>query len=145
MSGYSTPIQTNRTHMAEATYRVKANSQAPRNSRLFLEGMRAELGSRFDDVAIVVSELVSNSVRHSRVVSEMVSNSVRHSSDDLTLAVITGEDSLRIEVTDWGPGFSRDAPRGDGMGLNLVEKVASDWGVTLDGICTVWVEISKDL
>ncbi|HEY5891247.1 MAG TPA: ATP-binding protein [Acidimicrobiia bacterium] len=93
--------------------------------------MRAELGARFDDVAIVVSELVSNSVRHSR--------------DDLTLTVITGEDSIRIEVMDWGPGFSRDAPRGDGMGLNIVEKVASDWGVTLDGICTVWVEISRDV
>lgn len=116
--------------MTETTYRVKADKQAPRNARWFLEGMRNELGPRFDDVAIVVSELVSNSVRHS--------------DDDLTLTVITGEDPIRVEVVDWGPGFSRDAPRGDGLGLNIVEKVAADWGVTLDGVCTVWVEIPRE-
>lgn len=113
--------------MTATTYRVKADNLAPRNSRSYLEEMRGELGSRFDDVAIVVSELVSNSVRHSN--------------DDLTLTVITGADSIRVEVMDWGPGFDFDAPRGDGMGLNIVEKIASDWGVTLDGVCTVWVEI----
>jgi hypothetical protein len=46
-------------------------------------------------------------------------------------------------VKDWGQGFNRDAPRGEGMGLNIVEKIASDWGVRLDGLCTVWVEIPK--
>jgi anti-sigma regulatory factor (Ser/Thr protein kinase) len=117
--------------MTETTYRVKANNEAPRNSRSFLDGLRDDLEPRFDDVAIVVSELVTNSVRHSN--------------DDLTVTVVPGPDSIRIEVADWGPGFNRDAPRGDGMGLNIVEKIATDWGVTLDGVCTVWVEIPRQI
>lgn len=115
--------------MADTTYRVKANNQAPRNARSFLNEIRDDLEPRFDDVAIVVSELVTNSVRHSK--------------DDLTFSVFPGPDSIRVEVMDWGPGFNRDAPRGDGMGLSIVEKIASDWGVNLDGVCTVWVEIPR--
>ena len=29
------------------------------------------------------------------------------------------------------------------MGLDIVDKIADRWGVDNNGICTVWVEISK--
>lgn len=115
--------------MTETTYRVEANNRAPRISRSYLREIREELEPRFDDVALVVTELVTNSVRHSR--------------DEITLTVISEPESIRVEVMDWGPGFGRDTPRGDGLGLKIVEKIANDWGVRLDGVCTVWVEIPR--
>ncbi len=115
--------------MTETTYQVKADNHAPRVSRSFLNDIKNDLEPRFDDVVIVVSELVSNAVRHGR--------------DEITLTLVSTGDSIRVEVKDRGQGFNRDAPRGEGMGLNVVEKIASDWGVRLDGLCTVWVEIPK--
>jgi anti-sigma regulatory factor (Ser/Thr protein kinase) len=115
--------------MIETTHRVKADKQAPRTSRSFLNDIKDELEPRFDDVAIVVSVLVSNAVRHGR--------------DEITLRLVSTDDSIRVEVMDWGQGFSRDAPRGDGLGLNIVDRIASDWGVQLDGLCTVWVDIPR--
>jgi len=86
----------------------------------------------YEDAALLVSELVSNSVTHSP--SEWV---------DLTIVV--DREHLRIEVSDQGTAAIRPrTPDGDGngWGMTFVAELADRWGVDRrrDGT-TVWFEI----
>ena len=82
------------------------------------------------------------------LVSELVTNSVRHvvgSTKPVVLAVQIGARAIRVEVHDGGAGFEpgKPEPRGadGGFGLFLVERMASRWGVdTRDGT-RVWFEL----
>ena len=82
------------------------------------------------------------------LVSELVTNSVRHVSGSdapVELAVRIGNRAIRVEVRDGGSGFrpGKPEPRGaeGGFGLYLVERMASRWGVdTRDGT-RVWFEL----
>jgi anti-sigma regulatory factor (Ser/Thr protein kinase) len=94
---------------------------------------------RLDDIALLVSELVTNSVRHGGAGED----------DRLELAALREGERLRVEVTDWGPGFERDTRPSlptdavGGWGLVLVERLADRWGVERDGDATVvWFELS---
>lgn len=104
--------------------------QAPRLTRTHLKTIRQVLEPRFNDIALVVSELVSNSVRHTSV------------EGDVRVSVEVEADKVRLEVTDSGPCFGRDNPRGEGMGLNIVESLSDRWGIVSNGGCTVWAELS---
>jgi anti-sigma regulatory factor (Ser/Thr protein kinase) len=90
-----------------------------------------------DDVRLVVSELVTNSVRHAGLRADDVVG-VR--------AEVMG-DGLRVEVEDAGRAgpVARRPPRPGipgGFGLNIVEKLGVRWGVSLSRGSTVWVELS---
>jgi anti-sigma regulatory factor (Ser/Thr protein kinase) len=89
------------------------------------------------------------------LVTELVTNSVRHTDcDALTLRVAVGKSAVLTEVTDEGPGFDAMAaleaeqaddrdPNG-GWGLFLVERLARDWGVKEDGGSKrVWFELAR--
>lgn len=115
--------------MIEVNLTLETTTEAPRISRQKLLEIRGEVEPRFDDLALVVSELVTNSVRHSG--RETVAISIRK--DD---------NRLRLEVRDPGPGFDPSATEGDGFGLRIVDRVADAWGIEQDGNCTVWVELS---
>lgn len=117
--------------MNEVTLQVEAGVDAPGRSRSHLEPMKATLQPRYDDVMLVVSELVSNSVRHG-------------SSGGIDVKVTAKRGRIRVEVTDDGPGFAADDPRGDGLGLAIVEKLSDRWGMK-DGSqkFTVWAELSS--
>lgn len=117
--------------MREVILQVEANAHAPRVSRSYLTGMQSKLGARYNDVALVLSELVTNSVLHG------------WGTDDVDVLIEAGEDRIRVEVSDAGPCFEKDNPRGDGMGLDIVDRVADQWGVQKDDKCTVWVEIIR--
>lgn len=108
---------------------LDTNEEAPRISRQKLSEIRGEIGPRFDDLALVVSELVSNSVRHSG--HETVSVSIKKIAN-----------LVRLEVRDSGPGFDPDHIDSGGMGLRIVSRIADAWGIDNDGACTVWVEIA---
>src|SRR6185295_1498031 len=87
------------------------------------------------------------------LVTELVSNSVRHaglsSADSITLEVWVEDGLVRGEVTDRGPGFDRPAfdqpPEGiSGRGLYLVDALADQWGCerTIDDEgWVVWFQI----
>jgi anti-sigma regulatory factor (Ser/Thr protein kinase) len=86
-----------------------------------------------EDLRLLVTELVSNSIRHAET------QSVR-------LSVAVSGDIVRVEVTDAGRGFipSPRPPGGDrigGWGLYLVDRLADRWGVARDGLTRVWFEI----
>lgn len=90
--------------------------------------MREDLGRRYDDAALIISELVTNSVRHS-------------GETPISVTVRTQADRVRLEVQDQGPCFDVGEPHGEGLGLMFVQKIADRWGVENGGPCTVWVEL----
>jgi anti-sigma regulatory factor (Ser/Thr protein kinase) len=76
------------------------------------------------DVRLLVSELVTNSVKHAHVSED----------DSITLVVKIDDEVVRVEVRDEGPGFEPPptAPPNDaddGWGLFLVEQLSDEWGV----------------
>ena len=82
------------------------------------------------------------------LVSELVTNSVKYGGDGPVRLVVRYEDSgrLRIEVVDRGGGFrpvARDRPKTEvgGWGLHLVEELTDRWGV-YEGSTHVWFELS---
>ena len=74
---------------------------------------------RVDDVALVVSELVTNAVLHG--------------DGDIMLNVVVADDAVHVEVADAAPALPapRAAPSDadSGRGLFIVDGVATRWGV----------------
>lgn len=118
--------------MREVTLQVESNVNAPAVSRSRISSMRSSLEPRCDDVLLLVSELVTNSVRHAR-------------SCDIDVSVRAMDGQIRVEVSDDGPGFTHDVPRGEGLGLSIVERLADKWGIDPGERFTVWAELSRDL
>jgi anti-sigma regulatory factor (Ser/Thr protein kinase) len=89
------------------------------------------------DLRLMVSELVTNSVRHAGL----------NGTDRISLRVRAGPRRIRIELQDRGRGFARpDSPTSlfqeSGWGLFLVEQLSNRWGVETDPRgTTVWVEV----
>ena len=90
----------------------------------------------YDDVRLLVSELVTNSVRHAQLTPDAT---IR-----VSVALIYG--AVRIEVEDPGDGaiaaVAPDREHGGGFGLYLVEILAERWGSTSDGKTCVWAELA---
>ena len=90
-----------------------------------------------DDVELVATELVANSVRHAGL----------HSADVVRVRATAHDEVLHLEVEDAGRGLPqrrRPDPGGGGLGLNLVDKLAVDWGVKHNGHTTVWADLPFD-
>jgi anti-sigma regulatory factor (Ser/Thr protein kinase) len=84
------------------------------------------------------------------LVTELVTNSVRHTAaDSLTLTVAIGKSVVLTEVADTGPGFDpqhvENCGNDDtGWGLFLVQRLADNWGVRHDGPSKrVWFELRR--
>ena len=90
-----------------------------------------------DDVLLLVTELVTNAVRHAGVGKDR----------SLHVKVRRHERRLRVDVVDPGDGFDLaphgPVPRGTGgFGLLLVERIAESWGVARgEGGTCVWFEL----
>ena len=115
--------------MNEMTLHIESNLEAPSLSRTRLASIKPSLEPRYEDVLLVVSELVSNSVRHT-------------DTDDIDVRVESNDGHVRVEVSDDGPGFTSATPRLDGLGLTIIEKIADSWGMaSSDDRFTVWAEL----
>ena len=82
------------------------------------------------------------------LVTELVSNAVKHAAaDSVAVNVSLEAGAIRAEVTDLGPGFDpadTGVPRENhsGWGLFLVQELAHRWGVTEDQASNrVWFEL----
>jgi serine/threonine-protein kinase RsbW len=90
-----------------------------------------------DEAEIVVSELVSNAIRHARPLSD----------GNLRVHWKVKAGVVEVEVTDGGSESSpRPAPRTiwapSGRGLRIVRSLAHEWGVTEDRSgTTVWASL----
>ncbi len=87
-------------------------------------------------VVLVLSEIVTNSVRHTNGVP----------SDTIEIRLVRAPEKIRGEVRDHGPGFE-PKPRPltkeqtSGWGLNIVQNLTERWGVERNGGTCVWFEI----
>ena len=88
------------------------------------------------------------------LVSELVTNSVRHSGvpegEDVVVRVDLWRDDCRLEVEDPGRGGviapePQDLLKGGGMGLNLVRMLSERWGVVraTEGPTRVWAQLPR--
>jgi anti-sigma regulatory factor (Ser/Thr protein kinase) len=86
-----------------------------------------------EDVMIVVTELLTNAIRHPpRVVGGRIRLTVRREPD-----------AVHVEVRDPGGGFAvPDPAREGGLGLIAVDRISSDWGLTVTDATVVWSTIA---
>jgi anti-sigma regulatory factor (Ser/Thr protein kinase) len=109
---------------------------APRAARRAVERFGAKLDPAVvPDVKLLVSELISNSVKYGR--------------DGQVQLILRSEDPQHVhaEVVDQGVGFvpaARDRPSTEpgGWGLHMVEALTRRWGVH-KGSTHVWFEIDR--
>lgn len=109
------------------------DERAPAAARLAFDSLDLPLDPRCRaDARLLVSELVTNSVRHG---------------DGERIVMLVDADApgtVRCEVIDEGNGFTpraREEGRAvGGWGLDLVERLASSWGVR-EGSTHVWFEL----
>jgi anti-sigma regulatory factor (Ser/Thr protein kinase) len=90
--------------------------------------------ARLPDLQLVISEIVTNAIRHGRPGGEIL------------LAATPKPDYLCVQVTDEGSGFASspgamNSDENGGFGLFLVERLTRRWGMTREnGRTRVWFE-----
>ena len=117
--------------------RLPPEAVSGREARARIEPLAGSVGADvLDDVSLLVSELVTNCVRHARF----------QEGEAIEVSVIV-DDVLRVEVHDPGPGFEHRI-RGPvhplkpaGWGLLLVDRLTDRWGVDQTSGTNVWFEI----
>jgi anti-sigma regulatory factor (Ser/Thr protein kinase) len=117
--------------------RLSGGPEAGARARRALSRLRADIDPPLmETLRLLVTELVSNSVRHA-------------ASDTVVLRIVVGRAAVLTEVTDEGPGFdpAETDPRASdesGWGLFLVERLAHRWGVSREDQATrVWFELLR--
>jgi serine/threonine-protein kinase RsbW len=100
---------------------------------------RAVSGEVLEDATLLVSELVTNAVRHAP----------KAGFPQVELRLKVEPERIRVVVSDPGGGFDA-APRlptaseSSGWGLYLVDRIADRWGVITKDRNEVWFEIDVD-
>jgi len=100
-----------------------------------------ELGAAVDatvvrDAQLLVSEIVTNSIKHSG------------SDDPIQLRVWARASGLKVEVADGGFGFNARPPavvsdEEGGRGLLILDALADRWGTACDIRARVWFELTS--
>jgi anti-sigma regulatory factor (Ser/Thr protein kinase) len=98
-------------------------------------------GETVDDSVLVVSEIVSNSLKHARPLD----------GGKVRLSWATRDDGVVLEVTDGGGATrpratSASSFAGAGRGLAVVGRLAREWGVRDEAAgTTVWALVDMDI
>jgi anti-sigma regulatory factor (Ser/Thr protein kinase) len=119
-------------------FHLPHSEEAPALARRLVEEQLMPLlpGPRADDLMLLVSELVSNAVRHSDSLPD----------GTVGLLIERTDEGLRVAVTDGGTHLVPDGlefhTRSNGhFGLFFVDECADRWGFSLDGVKGVWFEM----
>ena len=117
-------------------FRLGGGPAAPAAARRALGELPVPTQVPREQLSLLVSELVTNSVKHAPAGPD----------DPLDMVVGVSEGRLRIEVSDGGRGFqpARVGPKRDltsGWGLYLVDALADRWGVAQGEPTRVWFEL----
>jgi integral membrane sensor domain MASE1/anti-sigma regulatory factor (Ser/Thr protein kinase) len=121
----------------EVVVRLAVDIDAIPTARRAVQQLEPELGRvLMSNVSLLVSELVTNSVRHARTPA----------SASIQLRAAVYADRLRVEVTDEGTGFEPTPRRPEpesrsGWGLYLVDQLSDRWGVSRTDGTGAWFEI----
>jgi anti-sigma regulatory factor (Ser/Thr protein kinase) len=94
---------------------------------------------RLEDARLLVSELVTNAIRHAGLGDGQA----------IRLIVSALERGVRIEVCDPGRGFRLTEPdpdpaRPSGWGLYLVSELSDRWGIDRSAETRVWFELDGE-
>lgn len=99
--------------------------------------------------AFLAERSIGNPVRDDAqlVVSELVTNAVMHGDGGLVLRASITDSVVQVSVTDSGDRLPEvlpvDPSRIGGLGLIVVDRIASDWGISpFPGGKTVWAALS---
>jgi anti-sigma regulatory factor (Ser/Thr protein kinase) len=107
--------------------KLPRTTESIRTARRLVHDHTAALDPRLrEDAGLMVSELVTNALRHGR--------------GPVTLRLTADSDGVRVEVADRGSGpvLVNAAPGAEGgWGLRLVDRLADAWGVE-QGSTVVW-------
>ncbi len=115
----------------------------PRSARLARRFVSEAL-QRCEEVDFLIVESVA------LMVSELASNCIRHTDSEFTISVAIENDAVVIEVTDLGKGLpslrSPNLQELSGRGLEIVSDLSDDWGVKTrrGGTTTVWFSVCLD-
>jgi anti-sigma regulatory factor (Ser/Thr protein kinase) len=124
---------------ASQHFQLGGGLEAAGRARRALEGLTDRIEPPlYDDIRLLITELVTNSVRHAGI----------DSGDVLTLTLTVSDEKLRAEVHDGGAPFKPVAvvpahATGRGWGLVLVDRIADRWGVEGEAGKYVWFEIDR--
>ena len=113
------------------------DANSPAEARRSLEALRPGLNDVLvDDAMLLVSEIVSNSVRHASL----------DETDAIEVRVRGSRSKLRVDVMDPGPGFDPErigpSEHEGGWGLRLLDRLATRWGVERNDATRVWFELT---
>ena len=122
----------------ELDLQLHAGATAPSYARALVAGLQDRLPEDvLDDLVLLVSEVVTNCVRHAGL----------GSGDTIQLTVKATSTSIRLDVVDHGRGFDppevteHDVNETGGWGLYIVDRLADRWGVERRHGSRVWFEI----
>jgi anti-sigma regulatory factor (Ser/Thr protein kinase) len=123
------------------TLELPSRPEAPAAARKALTALNGSLhllsSRRLFDVQLLVSEIVTNAVRHA------------DADGTVGLAVLATDEMVRVEISDGGQGFTRPEavrkrePTAGGWGLPIVDALAQRWGVEHGDGTTVWFEVDR--
>jgi anti-sigma regulatory factor (Ser/Thr protein kinase) len=119
--------------------RLAGGPDAAARARASLLALNSALERFRDVVKLLLTELVTNSVRHGG----------GGSGEPIEIELSSSPKGVRVQVTDSGAGFDgrparRPDPEGEGgYGLFLVEQLADRWGVVSGPPARVWFEIDR--
>ena len=114
-----------------------ADVNAPPAARRALRGLNSHVDEQLlERASLVVTELVTNSVRHARLAP----------AQQIELRISARRTLLRVEVIDDGDGFDPVATRphaeqrAGGWGLRIVAHLTDRWGIDVSHSTRVWCE-----
>lgn len=115
-------------------FELPSDPGSPTQARLALLALTSSVVPRvFEDLRLIVTELVTNSVRHGPGGTIRVEITV----DD--------QQTVRGEVSDGGEGGTVEireaAEDGGGLGLRILDRMSRRWGV-YEGSTHVWFELA---
>ena len=125
-----------------AIRRFSGGMSAPRCARRAVrEELRDALPQpKLADVELIVSELATNSVRHSGC----------GDADELSVEADVRPDRVLVRLSDPGEGFDAHEPSppasgsAGGYGLVLLDRLSDRWGVQRENGFAVWFEVQRD-
>jgi anti-sigma regulatory factor (Ser/Thr protein kinase) len=111
---------------------LPVSPRAPGQARRWVFERGSDLPrGKLDLLLLLVSELVTNSVRYSGAVP----------GERLQIALERGDGTIHVDVRDTGPGFDQRDLQPGPHGLQVVASGADRWGIDRSGPTTVWFEL----